>query len=183
MNLASQLMTIKNSLIFVAVSVTAVFLFQTIVIWTDIVVILGSVFIKSFDKLYVIAGLYTHPLQYTPLSNYIMVLFISGLIGLQMVQYVYIRATRKQAINGRKIPKTKTTILSGVLTSLGMGCAACGSLVLISILSTFGVSLSVTLVSWLSTIFLSVAVGVLLFTNYKLYKQAKNPLVCNIVYN
>jgi len=134
-------------------------------------------FLGIVDTMHGIVSVLLNPLNHMYAFTFFVTLFVSGLTGMHVVLLPYIRKYRKEKIS-RKI--NPSGIVSTVFVSLGMGCASCGSIVLLTVLTSLGFGVSVWFASVISNILMSFAVLVLLCANYKLYKQAKNPLVCSI---
>ena len=177
-NTISALCTPKWIGIWLGVSLVVYVLFLTISLWEDIQRVLAlPAFLPVVIKIWAIVMLYAHPLLHLSWLTLGAVITVAALTGCNVVLVLYIKNRRAQAPRGLAL---SSSTVSGLLVSLGMGCAACGSAVLVGVLGWVGVAVSASLVSWVTQVLLLLSVAVLLYSNYRLYQQAKNPLVCNI---
>lgn len=98
-------------------------------------------------------------------------------INVSLLLY-YIRQVREG------IPTTiegGTTSIGGVLAAiLGIGCAACGTFVATSLLSLFGATALLSLLPLGGQEFGLLAIGLLIYSVYKIYKKICGPKVCEI---
>jgi hypothetical protein len=84
---------------------------------------------------------------------------------------------RVKEVNGNAISTGFLGLMSGVI---GMGCAACGSLLLTSFLSLAGASAVLTFLPFRGGEFGIVGVILLGFSIFTVSKQIQNPGVCKI---
>lgn len=146
-------------------------------LYQELQIVLTSEIYTLQNKLQTIALLYWHPLNQLSLISFVSAVAVSILVGIQAMLVGYI----KQARGTVSIRRTSQgSIVSAVFVSLGMGCAACGSVILLSILSLFGIGLGAAISQIVVNLFMLVAVAILLYTNCKLYRQAQYPLACKI---
>jgi hypothetical protein len=146
-------------------------------LYQELNIVLTSDIYTLQNKLYTITLLYWYPLNQLSLISVATAALVSILVGIQAMLVSYI----KQARGTVSIKRTSQgSIVSAVFVSLGMGCAACGSVIALSILSLFGIGLSASISQIMVDVFMITAVAILLYTNFKLYRQAQYPLACEI---
>jgi len=163
-----------------ATSIGMFIFFMTIAIGSDIGAVLSNGLLNTFQKSIVLVGLYMNPFNYMHVINFIVMVLVSLLVGVQVVLHRYIYQARNRVLDTKVKSFKSSTYVSGLFVSLGMGCAACGSLVLVSVFSALGLGVSILMTMWISNILMVAAFVLLTYTNVKLYKQTKNPLVCHI---
>ncbi len=117
--------------------------------------------------------------NFTPVSATYTVL-ISILFALNISLLVYYIKQRQGGIKNIKTGSVSGAagLISGVL---GIGCAACGTFILSSLLSLFGAA---GLVAWLpfgGEEFGFIGVGLLLYSVHSLLKKLSEPKVCTVV--
>lgn len=159
----------------VAVTIVMVVIFLTVGLSHDFVAIWNLPFLSLKEQIVAILYLYLNPLNHMSVVSLMVAVGASFLTGIQVMLMLYIRHYRKQRITKSVSP---VGFISAVFVSLGMGCAACGTVVLLSVLSVFGAGLGLSVASVIGDVLMSVAIGMLLYSNAKMYRQAKNPLVC-----
>ncbi len=116
--------------------------------------------------------------NFTPLSASYTIL-IAILFGINLAMVVYFLKHRiKKARNGG----TATGLLGTISGVLGIGCAACGTFLLTSILSMFGVAGILVFLPLNGGEFGIIGVILLLISIYLTAKQIQNPAVCKINY-
>lgn len=102
---------------------------------------------------------------------------IALLFGLQITLLVYYISRAQHAAGG--IGKSSAASIGGMVSGvLGIGCAACGTFVLTSVLVLVGAG---GLIAWLPLAgqeFGILGVGLLLYANYLLLKKLAHPFVC-----
>lgn len=103
---------------------------------------------------------------------------IAVLFGINLSMIVYYLKRRITNIKQSGITKGFLGITSGVI---GMGCAACGSVLLMSILALFGVPWVISLLPLRGGEFGILGVVLLALSIYTISKQIQNPAVCKIV--
>jgi hypothetical protein len=134
--------------------------------------------VSLLDKLAFIGGLYKAIfINYSYLS--IAYLFsIAILFGLNFALLTfYIR--RRQTGKNNKVGQI--TSLSGLISGLfGIGCAACGSVIITSFLATVGGGGFILLLPFQGMEFGVLGVGLLLYSNYYLANKISDPKVCLI---
>ena len=102
---------------------------------------------------------------------------IALLLGINVSLLVFlIRQRQKASIGG-----VTTTGIGGFISGIfGIGCAACGTFVLSSLLGLFGASWLLTRLPFGGEEFGILGVALLGYTTYALYKKIKEPLVCEV---
>lgn len=104
---------------------------------------------------------------------------IALLFGVQSMLLVYYiaRARRASGAVGGASVASIGGVISGVL---GIGCAACGTFVLTSVLALVGAGGLVALLPFSGQEFGFLGVGLLLYANYVLLQKLREPFVCPI---
>ncbi len=153
-------------------------LFLTISLWSDMRTVFALPFISSGTKAWTVLVLYTHPLSHFSWNTLSAVLGVAILMGLHVALLLYVRSKRREVV--AKLSFASSNAISFLLLSLGTGCAACGSALLVGVLGWMGIVASAGVVWWASQILLLLSIAILTYSNYQLYLQAKNPLVCKI---
>lgn len=110
-------------------------------------------------------------------------LFFTGLIALLgALNLTFISYIQKNSITKTPRGKSKTSLsfFSFVFATLGLGCFACGTLIMSSLLAYVGLGGVLLLLPFAGEELLYIGVIFLAITAYSLYKRAVNPLVCPI---
>ncbi len=97
------------------------------------------------------------------------------LFGIYLALFVYYLRTKRAGVRQGKIAAGFVGLMSGVL---GIGCAACGSVLLTGALSFFGVASALTFLPLGGAEFGIIGALILTFSIYLTAKQIANPLVC-----
>lgn len=100
---------------------------------------------------------------------------IAILFGMNLAMIVYLLRNRTAAL---KKGAATTGFLGAVSGLLGVGCAACGSLILTSILSLVGASGALALLPFGGGEFGILGVLLLLWSLHTIAKQIRNPFIC-----
>lgn len=105
-------------------------------------------------------------------------ILISLLFGINIACFVYYFKQRGLSWRG-----TETSLGLGglVIGAFGIGCAACGTFILTSLLSLFGATAFLTLLPFGGQEFGFLGVGLLALSTYLILKQLKEPVVCQVV--
>lgn len=115
-----------------------------------------------------------------PLSAFT-IIGVAGLFGINIAMLAYMikrnRQSPQKLSSGRGVFSSLGGIASGVL---GIGCAACGSLILIPLLAFFGATGFLTLLPLKGSEFGLLAMALILFSIYWLAKKINDPLVCPV---
>lgn len=115
--------------------------------------------------------------NFTTLSA-ITVFLISILFGIQVSLLVYYI---KRVRTGSKISGVGASGLGGLVSGMfGIGCAACGTFVLTSLLALFGVSGLLAFLPFGGEEFGFIGLGLLGYSIYMLIKKINDPLVCSV---
>lgn len=106
------------------------------------------------------------------------VVLVSILFGMQVALLVYyIRRVRISA----KLGGVGASGLGGLISGmLGVGCAACGTFILTSLLALFGISGLLLLLPFGGEEFVFLGIGLLLYSIYQLMKKIEEPIVCPV---
>jgi len=144
--------------------------------------LLGAVFSSNTASLYektalVFSLLTSIGTNFTLLSAST-VIVIAVLFGIQVSLLVYyIRRVR----TGMKIAGTGASGLGGLVSGMfGIGCAACGTFILTSVLALFGASGLLAFLPFGGEEFGVIGLGLLSYSIYLLLKKIDSPLVCEI---
>lgn len=104
-------------------------------------------------------------------------LAIALLFGMNVALFVYYIKRRKAFFQQSGLATSFGGLVSGIL---GIGCAACGTLVLAPLLSLVGAGALITLLPFGGQEFGILGVGVLGFSVFLTAKKIQDPLVCKI---
>ena len=104
---------------------------------------------------------------------------IAVLFGINVTLLLYyIQVVRGATSNVRS---TGVAGISGLVSGvLGIGCAACGTFVLTSVLTLFGASGIIAYLPFGGVEFGFIGIGLLLYSTYSLIRKINSPLVCRI---
>ena len=103
---------------------------------------------------------------------------VAILFGVNTAMMVYYIKKQQNVFKGTKV--LLGTGLGGLISGfLGIGCAACGTFVFTTLLSLIGVGAVTTFLPLGGKEFGIIAVGLLLFSIYRIDKKISAPLVCN----
>lgn len=106
------------------------------------------------------------------------VLLVSVLFGLQVALLAYYV---KRARSGIKVGTISASSLGGLVSGMfGIGCAACGTFVLTSLLTLLGVSGLLVFLPFGGEEFGFIGVALLVYSIYILTNRIKDPMVCEI---
>ncbi|MCB9818367.1 hypothetical protein H6787_02670 [Candidatus Nomurabacteria bacterium] len=109
-------------------------------------------------------------------SSTVVIAILFG-INVTLLLY-YIRKVRDAVSNLRS---TGAAGISGLISGvLGIGCAACGTFVLTSVLALIGAGALVTYLPFKGVEFGFIGIGLLLYSTYSLIRKINSPLVCRI---
>ncbi len=110
------------------------------------------------------------------LSSQIMIVLVSLLAGVNMAMLIFYLK------KNRTIRKTaKTSVLGLIVGTLGVGCSACGSVILTSI---FGVSASFVFMSYLplkGMEFGLIGIALVILSIYNIANKMQSPVTCKVV--
>jgi len=102
---------------------------------------------------------------------------IAALFGINVAMVVYYFEQRKQLVKQAGVAASFGGLMSGIF---GIGCAACGTLVLGPLLSLVGAGGLIALLPFGGQEFGIAGVGLLSFSIFLTAKKIRDPLVCNI---
>jgi len=101
---------------------------------------------------------------------------VAILFGINISLLTFYIRKRQVASKNKKVHLTS---LGGFASAvLGIGCAACGSIVLSALLSTFGAGTLIVMLPLHGLEFGLVGIILLLFSNRYLIKRIEDPLIC-----
>jgi len=104
-------------------------------------------------------------------------ILIAILLGINTALIVYLVRKRQKA----SVAGAATVGMGGLVSGLfGVGCAACGTFILSSILGLFGASWILTKLPFGGEEFGILGVVLLGYTMYALHKKIRDPLVCDV---
>ncbi len=127
-------------------------------------------------KLQVVIGLYS-----SLWSNYAMASAIA--IVLTALMFGWNIALLSQLIRSKRSVSLRTSLSSSsgaLLGILGVGCVACGSIALTSLLPFIGAGTLIALLPYGGYEIQWLAIVVLVYSGYRLRKELKKPLVCEV---
>ncbi len=104
-------------------------------------------------------------------------IIIAILFGINLSMVIYLLRNRLKNIKKSGVTTSFLGLISGII---GMGCAACGTLLLTVILSLFGVSWIISFLPLAGGEFGILAIFLLGLSIYTTAKQIQNPIVCKI---
>lgn len=104
-------------------------------------------------------------------------LLIALFFGINVSLFVYYYKKFKQL---KEFGGAKTSVIGLLVGALGIGCASCGSLVLIGLLSAFGLSGLFDLLPFGGEEFSILGLILLIFSTYYLLKKIHQPITCKI---
>ena len=156
----------------------AVFALST---WLPNLKLIGTIITSStvsvFDKLsFLVSLLGSIQTNFTVFSaSY--TIAIAVLFGINVAMVVYYMSRRKKFLQQSGVAASAGGLMAGML---GIGCAACGTLVLAPLLSLIGVGGLVAILPFSGQEFGILGVGVLGFSIFSTAKKIQNPLLCKI---
>jgi len=127
------------------------------------ITILGNLYLGIFTNFTTTAAVAT-----------VLIALLSGLNAGLLALYI------KRTKSLRSLPSDTSLVQLGAMVSavFGIGCASCGSIILMTILLQFGAGSMLFLMPWRGEEFAFVAVGLLSYSVFLLYKKLHAPLVC-----
>jgi ABC-type amino acid transport system permease subunit len=161
----------------------ASFLFFTGALWLPNLSLIESFLASSSqgygEKASFLLSLYGLILSSHTLYSAIMAAFIAILSGINVALLVYYIKRLRKTSQGKK--RTTVTSLAGLLVGVfGVGCAACGSVILTAVFTLLGAGGLVWLLPFGGSEFGVLAVCMLGASNYYLLRHINNPLVCSV---
>lgn len=145
-------------------------------LYQDLVTIINLPFLSRGEQVVAVMSLYGSPLTHVNILTLVGMTTVSLLGAVNMLLILNLRLRKRGVIRRHLI--SKEHLWATVLVVAGMGCAACGSVVLLSLLSVIGLGVSVWFTHWISAFVLVLAIGVLGYANIKLYQQQCDGMVC-----
>lgn len=116
--------------------------------------------------------------NFTPVSATYTVA-IAILFGVNVALFAYYIARARGGVRG--VGSTGAAGFGGLVSGIfGIGCAACGTFILTSVLTLFGVSGLLVILPLGGEEFGLIGVGLLIYSIYLLTKKINNPLVCKV---
>lgn len=168
---------------YVLLTVSVAWMVFTFAVWLPNTRLIGVVLLSGTasisEKLSFLLSLYgSIGTNFTPVSaSYTIIISVLFGLNISLLTY-YIRKVR----SGMKgISSTGVAGLGGLMSGvLGIGCAACGTFILTSVLTLFGVSGIIAYLPLGGEEFGLLGVGLLLYSLYILSKKIAEPLLCRI---
>ncbi len=111
------------------------------------------------------------------LFSAIYTILIAIFFGINLSMIIYFFKRKIKTIKKSGVTTSFLGLLSGLL---GVGCAACGSLILTSLLALFGASWVLEALPFRGEEFGAIGVILLVISIYTVAKQIENPTVCSI---
>jgi len=129
------------------------------------------------DKFSILAGLLASIQTNFTLFSASYTIAIAMLFGINVAMVVYFMSRRKKFIEQSGMAASAGGLLSGMI---GIGCAACGTLVLGPLLSLIGAGGLIALLPFGGQEFGVLGIGILGFSIFLTAKKIQDPLVCEI---
>jgi hypothetical protein len=169
---------------YIVLALAIAYVVFTFAVWlpnTKLILTLLTSNIGSFwDRLSVMFSLYgSIATNFTTISaSYAIAIAILFGINIALLTY-YIRTVRSDL---RGVSRTGATSIGGLVFGVfGIGCAACGTFILTSVLALFGASGILIFLPFGGEEFGFIGVGLLVYSIYVMAKKMEEPLVCEIV--
>jgi len=146
--------------------------------------LIGIIFLSStasvFEKLSLIISLYgSIGTNFTVISASYTIL-IAVLFGMNIALLTYY--IRKVSGGVKGVRSTGAVSIGGLVSGVfGIGCAACGTFILTSVLALFGATSLLAFLPFGGEEFGFLGVGLLLYSVYMLVKKIDAPFVCKII--
>lgn len=109
------------------------------------------------------------------LTSIFLMLAISLLFALNVSFLVYYVRLTKERVSKSDLGKSTLGLVFGII---GVGCASCGSLFILSILTFFGASGILAVLPLHGEEFGLIGIALLIYSNYLVIKKINDPLVC-----
>jgi hypothetical protein len=131
-----------------------------------------------WDKMTFVLSLYATiytKFHWYGIINLIMISILFGINVALIIYYIKQRRVKSGSVG------LSLAGMGGLVSSLlGIGCASCGSVIVVSVLGLFGASGILLLLPFQGAEFAVLGLFMLLFSIYYLIKKISNPLVCNM---
>ncbi len=158
------------------------FFILSVVVWfpqvANITLVLGSG-LSLVEKIYFIGGVYASLLTVHSTFSAASLIVLSILFGLHGALTVHYIQTRQQKQKTKRYHALST--MGFVAGLLGVGCAACGSIILTALATSLGVGGLFVLLPWSGQEFTLIGIGMLLISMHYLLRNMLRPQVCDIV--
>lgn len=142
--------------------------------------VLSSDSVNLYVKLSFIISLYGSLATNFNIISALSLLITAVLFGVNIGLLTYY--IRRRQVKSRNTTAHLASVGGMVSAALGIGCAACGSIVLSAILSMFGAGSLILLLPLHGVEFGLVGIILLCFSIYYLMKRINDPLVCGVNY-
>lgn len=109
------------------------------------------------------------------LTSIVLMFLISALFALNISLLIYYLALTKSRVSKTDLGKSSFGLVLGII---GVGCASCGSLFVLSLLTFLGVGGILSALPLHGEEFGIIGVLLLLYSNYSVMKKINDPLVC-----
>lgn len=155
----------------------------TAAVWLPNLSLIGTVLTTSsatfFDKLSFLLSLYWAIGSNFTLFSAIYTVAIAILFGINLTLLIYYIRRVSGGVRGMKV--TGAAGIGGLVSGIfGIGCAACGTFILTSVLTLFGATGFLALLPLQGEEFGILGVVLLMYSIYLLLKKIGDPLVCEI---
>ncbi len=141
--------------------------------------ILSSSSVPIMQKIKFFVGMYNSITTNFTVVSASYTIAIAVLFGCNIALLVYY--IKKRKVGPKSYTSTSISSISGVVSGIfGIGCAACGSVILTAVLSLFGAGSLVTLLPFGGEEFGFIAIGLLLYSIVSLIRKINEPAVCTI---
>lgn len=132
-----------------------------------------------FDKVRFLSSAFATLGTAHSLYSALVIVILSVLSGVQIALLVFYSKRINGAFKGKKRHHV-SGYLAVIMGTMGVGCVACGSVILTSILATFGASGLLLLLPFQGFEVALVSIVILLISIYVLIQKINEPFVCNI---
>ena len=173
-----RILGMRNVVVALSAAILWWCLIATFAMWHGIVAQWTLPFVSYGAKLSSIVLLYLQPGVYMSTSHTVTTVVLAVLAGVNIALIRHIQRYRRDIYRRQG---ATAGLVSTVLMFLGTGCAACGSMVLLSIGAMVGVGVGASVLPVIGELLMYLAIAILVHANYRLYRQATNPLVCRVL--
>jgi len=146
--------------------------------WTIFKQIVFSGSVGVWAKMQFVLSLYGSIFTNFTLWSGLYLVLIAVLFGINIALLTFYIRRRQEASLGKR---AQLASIGGIVSaSLGIGCAACGSVIITSVLALFGATSLLTLLPFHGQEFGFLGLILLLFSIHYLMKRINDPLVCPV---
>lgn len=168
---------------YLALAIVISFIVFTLAVWLAnfglIMVIFGTETASVMTKVSFLWSLYGSITTNFTIVSAVYTVMISVLFGVQIALLTYY--VRKVRGGVQNIKTAGATSIGGLVSGIfGIGCAACGTFILTSVLALFGATGLLTFLPWGGEEFGIIGVALLLYSIVLLVMKITGPVVCDI---